>query len=104
MIDKELEKYYESMYTLFRNEGWKSLLADLQANSVHINSVEQTTDENNLHFRKGQLSIIASLLTLEQQIRAAEEQAQEEPEEQEASWCGSCLISNVQKDMLLSYL
>ena len=83
MIDKELKKYYENMYTLFRNEGWKSLLADLQANSVHINSVEQTTDENNLHFRKGQLSIIGSLLTLEQQIRAAEEQAQEEPDEEE---------------------
>jgi hypothetical protein len=46
-------------------------------------------------------------LTLEQQIRTAEEQAQEEPddeEEQEASWCGLCLISNVQKDTLLSYL
>jgi hypothetical protein len=83
MIDKELEKYYESMYTLFHNEGWKSLLADLKANAVHINSVEQTTDENNLHFRKGQLSIIASLLTLEQQIRTAEEQAQEEPDEEE---------------------
>jgi hypothetical protein len=78
MIDKELEKYYESMYSLFHNEGWKSLLSDLAENAKTINSVEHTTDLNNLHFRKGQLSIIATLLNLEQQIRAAEKQALEE--------------------------
>jgi|TARA_R110000796_G_scaffold8998_1_gene30935 hypothetical protein len=78
MIDKELERYYESMYSLFHNEGWKSLLSDLKENTVSINSVEHTTDLNDLQFRKGQLSIIASLLNLEEQIRAAEEQALEE--------------------------
>lgn len=78
MIDKELEKYYENMYSLFHNEGWKSLLHDLQENSKAINSVEYTTDLNNLHFRKGQLSIIATFLNLENQIREAEKQALEE--------------------------
>lgn len=78
MIDKELEKYYENMYSLFHNEGWKSLLHDLQENAKAINSVEYTTDLNNLHFRKGQLSIIATFLNLENQIREAEKQALEE--------------------------
>jgi len=78
MIDKELEKYYENMYSLFHNEGWKSLLVDLQENAKAINSVEYTTDLNNLHFRKGQLSIIATFLNLENQIREAEKQALEE--------------------------
>jgi len=48
-----------------------------------INSVEAAKDNEDLHFRKGQLSIIANLLNLEAQIDAAEEQAMQEEEEVE---------------------
>ena len=69
--DKELEKYYEDMLTMFRTEGWKTLTEDLQTNALGINSVEATKDDKDLFFRKGQLYVIASLLNLEEQVRDA---------------------------------
>ena len=69
--DKELEKYYEDMLSMFRTSGWKTLSEDLLTNSKGINSVEGTKDEKDLFFSKGQLYVIASLLNLEEQVRDA---------------------------------
>jgi hypothetical protein len=81
MIDKELEQYYNAYRELFMTPGWKQLQEDLAQNAGIINSVEACKDGDNLHFRKGQLTILANLLNLEAQIKAAEEQAEEELEE-----------------------
>ena len=87
MIDKELELYYRNITDMFMTEGWKQLVQDLQANAVNINSVEQTKDETDLHFRKGQLSVLANMINLEAQVKNAEEQtlAAEQEEEDEAA-------------------
>jgi|TARA_R110002020_G_C15840691_1_gene735131 hypothetical protein len=69
------------MKDLFRSEGWKQLLDDLSSNAVMINSVEVTKDLEDLHFRKGQLSVIANILNLEAQIDTAEQQQLEDAEE-----------------------
>jgi hypothetical protein len=81
MIDKELEQYYDNYRTMFMDAGWKQLQQDLMQNATVINSVEACKDGNDLYFRKGQLAVIANILNLEAQIKAAEEQANEEPEE-----------------------
>lgn len=81
MIDPKLELYYRNMKDLFRSEGWKQLLDDLSSNVVMINSVEVTKDLEDLHFRKGQLSVIANILNLEAQIDTAEQQQLEDAEE-----------------------
>ncbi len=81
MIDPKLELYYRNMKDLFRSEGWKQLLDDLSSNAVMINSVEVTKDLEDLHFRKGQLSVIANILNLEAQIDTAEQQQLEDVEE-----------------------
>ena len=81
MIDKDLELYYRNASDMFITEGWKQLISDLTANANNINSVEYTKDGEDLHFRKGQLSVLASIITLETQLRAAEEQALSEEEE-----------------------
>jgi hypothetical protein len=70
------------MKDLFRSEGWKQLLDDLSSNAVMINSVEVTKDLEDLHFRKGQLSVIANLLNLEAQIDTAEQQQLEDAKEE----------------------
>ena len=70
------------MRDLFRSEGWKQLLEDLNSNAVMINSVEVTKDLEDLHFRKGQLSVIANLLNLEAQIDTAEQQQLEDAKEE----------------------
>lgn len=82
MIDPKLELYYRNMKDLFRSEGWKQLLDDLSSNAVMINSVEVTKDLEDLHFRKGQLSVIANLLNLEAQIDTAEQQQLEDAKEE----------------------
>ena len=81
MIDPKLELYYRNMKDLFRSEGWKQLLDDLSSNAVLINSVEVTKDLEDLHFRKGQLSVIANILNLEAQIDTAEQQQLEDAKE-----------------------
>jgi len=83
MIDKDLELYYRNASDMFITEGWKQLISDLTANANNINSVEYTKDKEDLHFRKGQLSVLASIITLETQLRAAEEQALAEEEDQD---------------------
>lgn len=86
MIDKELEKYYSTYRGLFASEGWKLLLQDLVNNAQVINQIESCKDDNDMHFRKGQLSIIGNMLALEDQIKAAEEQAEQgELEDSEAA-------------------
>jgi len=81
LIDPKLEIYYRNMRDLFRTEGWKQLLEDLNSNAVLINSVEVTKDLEDLHFRKGQLSVIANMLNLEAQIDTAEQQLIEDAAE-----------------------
>jgi len=82
MIDPKLELYYRNMRDMFRSEGWKQLLEDLNSNAVLINSVELTKDVEDLNFRKGQLSIIANLLNLEAQLDTAEQQQLEDAQEE----------------------
>lgn len=67
-MDKEVEKYYNNLQDTFMTDGWKDLMKELSANALHINSVEATKDENDLHFRKGQLNILSFILNLESTV------------------------------------
>lgn len=80
-MTQELETYFNNYFAMFRSEGWKQLISDLNGNVGQINSVELTTDNDNLNFRKGQLAILATILNLETQITSGFEQAQEEQED-----------------------
>ena len=80
-MTQELETYFNNYFAMFRSEGWKQLISDLSSNVAQINSVEMTTDNDNLNFRKGQLAILATILNLETQITSGFEQAQEEQED-----------------------
>jgi hypothetical protein len=84
-MNKDLEIYFDNYFEMFRSEGWKQLLKDFQQNITNINSVEQTTDADNLHFRKGQLAILATIVNLENQMDNAHKNAMEEEEEEEKS-------------------
>ena len=79
--DRQLQKYYEEMFTLFRTEGWKELMGDLKTQSSNIDSVRSTVDERDLNFRKGQLDVLSYMLTLESQLRDAEEALSQPNEE-----------------------
>tara|TARA_R110000868_G_scaffold409354_1_gene694682 strand:- start:1435 stop:1677 length:243 start_codon:yes stop_codon:yes gene_type:complete len=75
MTDQELEVYFRNMNSLFRQEGWITLLEDMRLNSLNIDSIENTKDVNDLHFRKGQLNIIGFLLNLEETTRIGQDES-----------------------------
>ena len=85
-MTQELETYFNNYFAMFRSEGWKQLISDLQSNVIQINSVEMTTDNDNLNFRKGQLAILATILNLETQIDNGYQQAESEESVDEAVW------------------
>ena len=67
-MDREEEKYYDDLQGMFMTDGWKELMKELSANALQINSVEATKDNEDLHFRKGQLNILAFMLNMESTI------------------------------------
>jgi hypothetical protein len=83
-MTQELETYFNNYFAMFRSEGWKQLISDLQSNVGQINSVEMTTDNDNLNFRKGQLAILATILNLETQIENSHSEAETEESVDEA--------------------
>ena len=64
-LNQETEQYYNKYFDLFRTDGWKQLIEELQQNAFVINSVEATKDENDLYVRKGQLNVLAYLINFE---------------------------------------
>lgn len=67
-LDQETEQYYNKYFDLFGTPGWKQLIEELQQNALVINSVEATKDQNDLYVRKGQLNVLAYILSFETTI------------------------------------
>jgi hypothetical protein len=80
-MDKELELYFSAYFELFRTSGWKQLVETLNADMLQINDISGTRDNEDLFFRKGQLSVISTLLTLEQRTEDTHRQLSEEEAE-----------------------
>ena len=78
----ETEKYFRDLNEMFRSEGWKILLGDIQASATSVNSIEGTKDEQDLFFRKGQLAVMNNILNLETQVAAAQELAEQEDQDE----------------------
>jgi hypothetical protein len=64
-MSADLENYYNSYFDLFRTEGWKQFISDLEQNKEIINSVDAVKDADDLHFRKGQLNVLSFILNFE---------------------------------------
>jgi len=72
----ETEKYFRDLNDMFRSEGWKILLNDLNQSVLSVNSIELTKDEQDLFYRKGQLAVMNNIISLETQVAHAQEQAE----------------------------
>ena len=72
----ETEKYFRDLNEMFRSEGWKILLNDLNQSVLSVNSVEFTKDEQDLFYRKGQLAVMNNIINLETQVANAQAQAE----------------------------
>jgi len=75
-MEPNLESYYDTYNDLFITDGWKQFVEDFTEKAVIINSVEATNDGDDLHFRKGQLNIIASMVHLQDLVDYARTEAE----------------------------
>jgi hypothetical protein len=73
-VNKEDEKYVDAMFEMFRTEGWSMLMDRLAKDAIPINSVQSTTDNEDLWFRKGQMSTLNNVMAWETQVEAMAEE------------------------------
>jgi len=73
----ELQKYYEARFDLMSKEGWKDLMEDIDTMIESLNNISTIPDEQTLHFKKGELSILTWLRTLKEVSERAYEELNE---------------------------
>ncbi len=79
----ELEAYFKNYSQLFNHEGFKQLVEELSNNAKQLADIQTVKDQEELFFRKGQVSAFATVINLETTIMATREQAEAESQEQE---------------------
>ena len=62
----ELQKYYEDRFSTMATPGWIDLMEDVDNMINSLNNLSIITDEANLQFKKGELSILMWLKTLKE--------------------------------------
>ena len=82
-MNTELETYFNNYNELFNHEGFKQLVQELSSNATRLADIQTVKDAEDLHFRKGQVAALASVINLPDTIAAAREQAEAESEEVE---------------------
>ena len=77
-MNKELQTYYENRFEMMATTGWQDLLEDLEVMLKATNSLDGLQTEQQLHFRKGELSIMNWIKTLRESSTEVYEQLLEE--------------------------
>lgn len=65
-MNPELQKYYEARFEMMSKEGWKDLMEDVDKIIVSLNNISVVSDEKDLQFKKGELSILTWLVNLKE--------------------------------------
>lgn len=73
----ELQKYYEDRFSMMATQGWLDLLEDIDNMAIAVNNISTVSDEKDLQFKKGELSILTWLKTLKQVSEQAYEDLNE---------------------------
>lgn len=81
-MDKELETYFRNYSDMFRTEGFKQLVNELSANAAQLADIQTVKDTEELHYRKGQVAALATVINLEQTVTTNREQLEAENAEE----------------------
>jgi hypothetical protein len=65
-MNPELQKYYEARFEMMSTQGWKDLVEDIDKIIVSLNNISVISDEKDLQFKKGELSILTWLKNLKE--------------------------------------
>jgi|GEM_PF-1403747 hypothetical protein len=79
-MNQELEEYFNNYFSLFNTEGFKQLVEELKVNAEALSDIQSVKDAESLFYKKGQIAALATIINLEDTVRASREQAEEEAE------------------------
>lgn len=79
-MDRELQDYYEERFSMCSSKGWKQLIEDIQSMKDSTDTLKGADTIESLFFKKGEVSIMDWILSLEDSSREVYDQLQEESE------------------------
>jgi hypothetical protein len=82
-MNKELQTYYENRFTMMATQGWIDLLEDLEIMIEATNTLAGVDTEQQLHFKKGEMSILNWIKNLRDASAEVYDQLQQEEKELE---------------------
>jgi hypothetical protein len=77
-MNRELQDYYENRFTMMATQGWLDLLEDIELMITSTDTVGGIETIEQLHFRKGEMSIMNWIKTLKESSTDVYEQLQQE--------------------------
>lgn len=77
-MNRELQDYYENRFSMMATPGWQDLLEDIDLILSSTDTVKGVDSVEQLHFRKGEVSVMTWLKNLKQSSEEVYEQLQQE--------------------------
>jgi hypothetical protein len=77
-MNRELQDYYENRFSMAATQGWQDLLEDIDLMLSSTDTVKGVDTVEQLHFRKGEVSIMTWIKNLKQSSEEVYEQLQQE--------------------------
>lgn len=82
-MQKELQDYYEHRFSMMATKGWQDLLEDLEIMIKATDTLAGIDTEQQLYFKKGEMSILNWLKNLRDASAEVYDQLQAEDEDAE---------------------
>ena len=79
-MQKELQDYYENRFSMMATQGWVDLLEDLEIMITATNTLSGVDTEQQLYFKKGEVSILNWIKNLRDASAEVYDQLQQEEE------------------------
>jgi hypothetical protein len=80
-MQKELQDYYENRFSMMATQGWVDLMEDLEIMLKATDTLAGIDSEQQLYFKKGELSILHWLKNLRDASAEVYEQLSKDEEE-----------------------
>lgn len=82
-MKRELQDYYENRFEMMATQGWKDLLEDIEIMIGATDTLKGVDTEQQLWFKKGEMSIMNWLKNLKEASEEVYEQLQKEEDDAE---------------------
>jgi hypothetical protein len=80
-MKKEIQKYYEDRFSMMATQGWKDFVEDVETMLVSTDNLGGISTIEQLHFRKGEVSVMHWIKNLRDASGEVYERLQEEEDD-----------------------